>query len=125
MAELAPRWKADLERGPDCLIIRLRLCESGAIEDRRLASELWSLLEQHLVNRLILELDDVGELRRATLDQLVALSNQICQRDGMLRICGLSERNREMLQASRECERMPHYVSREAAIMRSQPLSTR
>jgi hypothetical protein len=125
MAELAPRWKADLERGPDCLIIRLRPSESGPIEDRRLASELWSLLEQHLVYRLILELDEVGELSPDTLDQLVDLSNQICQRDGLLRICGLAEKNRAMLQARRECERMPHYASREAAIMRSRPVSTR
>ena len=125
MAELAPRWQADLERGPDCLIIRLRPSKNGPIEDRQLASEMWSLLEQHLVHRLILELDDVGELRRETLGELVKLSRQICERDGLLRICGLSENNRAMLQASRDSERMPHYATREAALMRSRPLTAR
>ena len=125
MAELAPGWKMDLERGPDCLIIRLRADENGGVEDLELSDKLWQVLEQHLVYRLILELDDVGDLRGDVLGELVNLSRKICERDGMLRICGLSESNRQLLDASRVAQPVAHYASREAALMRYRPLQPR
>jgi anti-anti-sigma regulatory factor len=124
-AELAQAWRMDLERGPDCLIIRLRPSANGVIEDRELADALWRVLQQHLVNRLILEIDDVGDLQDDVLGELVKLSHQICERDGMLRICGLSERNRELLAENQLNEHVAHYACREEAMMRYRPLQLR
>lgn len=125
MAELAPGWKMDLERGPDCLIIRLHASQTDGACSEELADRLWRILEQHLVYRLILELDDVGELDSGALGQLTELSRRICLRDGLLRICGLSEQNRQALCDSRLADNVAHYPTRQDALMRRRPLQPR
>ena len=67
LLELAPGWTTDLDRGPDCLFVRLHGPENGEAEGAELAERLWSLLEREFAHRLVLELDDVPLLRSALI----------------------------------------------------------
>ncbi len=104
-----------VERGPNCLFVRLAgLNHVG--EAPNLADTLWKLLDQHLTYRLVLELDEVEVLRSSLIGQLVLLHKRICQHDGMLRLCGLSPRNYEALKIARLADRFPAYQDRNDAV---------
>jgi anti-anti-sigma factor len=117
MVSVSEGWKLDVERGPDWLFVRLHNPPAIGQEGEPLAEQLWSLLEQHFMYRLVLELDDVQALRSSLIGQLVLLYKRIHQRGGMLRICGLGEAQRQALRSTRLDERFPCYKDREDAVM--------
>lgn len=104
-----------VERGPNCLFVRLTTWNS-ITEAADLAETLWNLLDQHLTYRLVLELDEVEVLRSFLIGQLVLLHKRICQHGGMLRLCGLSPRNHEALKIARLADRFPAYQNRNDAV---------
>jgi anti-anti-sigma regulatory factor len=65
----------------------------------------------------VLELDRVPVLSGFLIGQLVQLCRQIEERDGVMRVCGLSDDNREVLRACHLNERLLPYEDREEAIM--------
>lgn len=110
-------YELDVERGPDWLFVRahnLNLAESDAPP---LAEHLWRLLEQHFTHRLVLELDDAGVLSSSLIGQLVQLRRWIEDRDGVLRLCGLSADNRKALDVCGFDEHLPLYADRHDAVM--------
>ena len=115
MAGSGSGWCVGLERGPDWLFVRLRSGTSGQAGD--LHELLWSLLQQQMVYRLVLELDEVPRLPDTALGQLVRLKKRIEQQGGMLRLCGLSEENRQLLRATRLDQILPAYRTRHDAVM--------
>lgn len=117
MLAIAPGCELDVERGPEWLLVRVRnldLAESDAIP---LAERLWSLLQQHFTYRLVLELDNVGLLGSLLIGQLVQLYRRIEEHDGVMRLCGLSPHNREVLHATHLDERFLPYTDRRQAVM--------
>jgi anti-anti-sigma factor len=117
MVQLAPQWTMDVERGPGWLFVRLHGPDSGDAEGSDLAEMLWSLLEQHFALRMVLELDDVPLLRSSLIGHLVRLHKRIATHEGMLRICGLSAQQRDVLRACRIDSCIPQYASRTEAVM--------
>ena len=115
--ELAPGWTTDLERGPDWLFVRLRPPQGCDAAGAEIAERLWNLLDQQFTRRLVLELDDVPVLRSALIGEIVRLHKRIHAQGGMMRICGLSDSNREVLRMCRLDERFPCYSSRTDAVM--------
>jgi anti-anti-sigma regulatory factor len=114
---LARGWDIEVERGPDLLFVRPRPLDTIVPGAASLAEQVWALLEQNFTHRLILELDDVGPLDSHLIGQLVWLQNRIHGHDGIMRICGLSSVNQELL---RQCElegHVPCYRDREEAVM--------
>ena len=95
MLTVAQGYAFDIERGPDWLLVRVRNVGAPNTETPPLAERLWTLLQQHLTHRLVLELDQVASLDENMLGQLAQLGRRIEQHDGVLRLCGLSPRNRE------------------------------
>ena len=118
MLAIAPGCELDVERGPDWLLVRVRnldLVESS--DTPPLAERLWNLLEQHFTYRLVLELDAVQVLNSHLIGQLARLYQRIEEHDGVMRLCGLSSRNRQMLHACRLDDRLLPYGDRQEAVM--------
>jgi len=74
-------------------------------------------LERHFTYRVVLELDQVSVLNSHLIGQLVQLYRRIRQHDGVMRLCGLSPYNLEVLRTCRLEDRFLPYRDREEAVM--------
>lgn len=117
MLAIAPACELDVERGPDWLLVRVRNVDLSESDAPELTERLWCLLEQHFTYRLVLELDEVRSLSSDLIGQLLTLYQRIHEHDGVMRLCGLSPQNRQMLHACRVDDQLPPYDDREAAVM--------
>src|SRR6187399_93345 len=115
--ELAQEWAIDIDRGPDWLFIRLRPPHEGGGDEIPLAEMIWEKLEQSFCHRVVLELDEVQFLRSWMVGQLVRLHKRVSTHEGMLRICGLSQQNFDVLRICRLADRFPNYRNRTDAVM--------
>jgi len=125
MVELARGWLADIERGPDWLFVRLQKPEFEADGAPPLADSLWELLQQHFVRRLVVEMDQVEWLPSYLVGQLVLLHRRVCQEGGVMRLCGLTPANREVLRSLRLENRFPYFADRDEAVLGYPPLQPR
>jgi len=107
----------DVERGPDCLLVRLRNLDASDPGSTQLAERLWTLMRQHFARRLVLELDDVGLLNSPLIGQFLLLYKRIEAHDGVMRLCGLSPYNRQVLRRCRLDDRLLPYADRREAVM--------
>jgi len=100
---LAADWDVDVERGPDWLIVHLRSPYPALWPDEpgQLAQQLWQFCQQHFTFRLVVDLDEVALLTSYLLGQLITLENWLSQRGGVLRLCGLTARQVEVLSRCR------------------------
>jgi anti-anti-sigma regulatory factor len=117
MTELATDWHCDLERGPECIFVRLRSDETEAEAEPPLAEQLWSLLEEHLTYRLVLEFDQIELLHSYVIGQLLLLGRRLHIQGGMLRLCGLSAHNQLALAALQLEDHLPTYKNRFDAVV--------
>ena len=117
MLDLAPGWELAVERGPDWLFVRISNPDADGSESPPLAARLESLLQEHLSHRLVLELDQIDVLGSHLIGQLVLLHKRISEHDGVLRLCGLSPRNRRVLKRCHLDGRFPPYGNRMDAVM--------
>ena len=117
MQALAPGWELEVERGPGWLLVKLGCPDQDASDSPPLADELWSLMERHFVYRLVLEMDQVKLLQSYLLGQLVLLNKRIHEHDGVLRVCGLSAFNQEVLERHKLSGRLPVYGNLEEAVL--------
>ncbi|HBO43452.1 MAG TPA: hypothetical protein DD670_05885 [Planctomycetaceae bacterium] len=115
----------DLSRGPDWLFVRLKNLDPDCPEADALADRIWSLLENHLTYRLVLELDDIEVLRSILIAQLIKLRRRILEHEGVIRLSGLSPDNREVLETCHLEDRLPSYHDRVEAVMASLPCRPR
>lgn len=120
----ASQWTFDVERGPEWLFVKVH-CPVGVSSDDNLASAVWKLLECQFVRRLVLEVDELPMLSSRLIGQLVKLQKQIESRDGLLRLCGLSDANQELLRRSRLDGRLPQYRTRQEAVLGKRPSKPR
>ena len=116
MLTITQGCKLDVERGPDWLLVRVKNLDPAEPETP-LAEELWSLLQQHFTYRLVLELDEVPVLNSHLIGQLAQLCQRIEEHDGVLRVCGLSPGNCQVLHACRLDEQLLPYRDRQDAVM--------
>jgi anti-anti-sigma factor len=116
MLTVAPDCELDVQRGPDWLLVRVRNLDQTGSETPALAERLWSLLQQHFTYRLVLELDEVRILNSHLIGQLIQLYRRIEEHDGVMRLCGLSVYNRQVLHACRLDDRLLPYGDREEAV---------
>ena len=121
MLEIAPGWNLEVERGPDWLFVRLHCLPENTWDAPPLAETLWSLLEQHFTYRLVLECNSLLLLHTMLLGQLVLLHKRICVHGGLLRLSGLSDFNRKVLENCRLDGRFPNFDDRTAAVLGHRP----
>jgi anti-anti-sigma factor len=117
-------WRFDVDRGPDWVFVRLHPDDSN-LETDSLAEQLWAVLEQSFTYRLVLELDEVPILQSYLIAQLVLISKRINSHGGLLRLCGLSPANQEVIRLCRLDGCLPHFVNRGDAAMGHRPLQPR
>jgi anti-anti-sigma regulatory factor len=116
MLQLAPGWNLDVERGPDWLFVRLHCLPDNIWDAPPLAEMLWSLGE-HFTYRLVLECDELQLLHTSLLGQLVLLHKRLAVNGGTLRLCGLSQQNRDVLRSCRLDSRFPVFANRGEAVL--------
>jgi anti-anti-sigma factor len=114
MADICGDWDVEVDRGPDWLFLRLR---PGKQEPDGVADKLWSLADRHFTYRLVLEMNDLDILPSRLMGQLVVLHKRVLQRDGALRLCGLSDDCAQALHFCRLDQALPNYECREDAVM--------
>ena len=117
-------WRFDVDRGPDWVFVRLHPDDSN-LESDSLADKLWAVLEQSFTYRLVLELDEVPILQSYLIAQLVLISKRINSHSGLLRLCGLSPANQEVIRMCRLDGCLPHFVNRGDAVMGHRPMQPR
>src|SRR5665647_405208 len=113
MLAIAPGCELDVERGPDWLLVRIGNSDLLEVSETLLADQIWCLLQQHFTYRLVLELDQVRLLNSCLIGQLNQLYRQIEEHGGMMRLCGLSPHNRQVLHACRLDDRFSTYHDRQ------------
>ncbi|HEX3997829.1 MAG TPA: STAS domain-containing protein [Pirellulales bacterium] len=111
----------EVDRGPDWVFVRVNPPEAAAVDAPQLAEAVWALLEQTFVYRVVLELDRIQLLRSYMVGQLILLSKRIHTHGGVLRICGLSSTNEEVLRCCQLAGQLPNYRDRGDAVMCSRP----
>ena len=117
MSATAPGCELDIERGPGWLLVRIANLDQAEADAPQFAERIWRLLQQHFTYRLVLELDQVRLLTSRVISQLVQLHGRIEKQSGVLRLCGLSAQNREVLHTCRLDDRLTPYQDRQAAVM--------
>jgi anti-anti-sigma factor len=117
MLAIAPGWEMEVDRGPDWLLVKLHNPDPDASGCPPLADELWSLLERHFIYRLVLELDEISLLHSHLLGQLVSLNRRIHEHGGLLRLCGMSSFNRQVLRLHGLDVLLPAYDDRGEAVL--------
>ena len=118
MEQLATGWHVELaDRGPDWLFIRLSVDADAYYEASDVADRIWSLVQQHFVYRVVLEMDEVPFLSSHVIGQLVMIQKRVLQHGGALRLCGLSPSCQDVLRICRLITVLPAYESRSDAVM--------
>lgn len=102
-----------IDRGPDWLIVELHPTDEPY---DNIADRLWTLLNQHFVYRLVLEMEYVDFLPSQLMGQLVMLHKRVLKHGGALRLCGLSPECVEALHICRLDQALPHFMTREEAV---------
>jgi anti-anti-sigma regulatory factor len=82
-----------------------------------LADLLQSLMEEHFAYRLVLELEEIELLRSVLIGELLALDKWIRARQGVMRLCGLSPYNVEVLRRLWLDNLLPVYQDRMEAVL--------
>ncbi len=118
-------WRYDVDRGPDWVFVRLHPDDESAGSTASLADQMWSVLEQSFTYRLVLELDEVPIMQSYLIAQLVMLAKRVHSHGGLLRLCGLSPANQEVIHLCRLDGCLPHYGNRGDAVMGHRPLQPR
>lgn len=117
MRTFAPEWELEVHRGPGWLLVKLLNPGNDSPHAIPLADQLWSLLESHLVYRLVLELNEIRVLDRHLLGQLVQLYRRIHRHGGVMRLCGICPLNRKILEDHSLANHLPPYEDVEEAVM--------
>jgi len=112
-----PGWELSVDRGPDCLLVKINGPIDDDTADSSLLDSVWHLLEQHFTYRLVIELDDVDHLNNRLIEQLVSLAYRVVAHGGILRLCGLSPHDREELRRSGFANILPVYRCPEDAMV--------
>jgi hypothetical protein len=109
MIELSPGWELTIKRGPDLLIVRVRCSNEETSADPGLADRVWAVMQQHFTNRLVLDLEEIEMLNGDLPGELLRLAGWISDLHGVIRVCGVSEKNEEAFRESLPGKCFPLY----------------
>jgi anti-anti-sigma regulatory factor len=125
MLKTARGWDVSIERGPDWLFIKLLVAPDSAGDFSDLAEHLWHVLQQHFTYRVVLEFEGPPLLNSSLLGQLVLLHKRLHTHGGVLRLCGLSPDQQQVICSSRLESRFPVYSNRADAVWGHRPAQPR
>jgi hypothetical protein len=117
MNQLIDRYDVGVERGPDWLFVKLFPHQTDA--PRRggdLGHALWNVTREHGANRVVVELDGVGQVDDRLLEGLEVLALLMRREGGLIRLCGLDGPNLDRYESCRVAEYLPHFSCRCEAV---------
>ena len=117
--KVAYDWDFDVERGPNWLFVTVNGGDADVSELPPLADRLRSLLEQHLTNRVVLELGRGHIPYGRFVRQLELLDQWVCDHNGVIRLCGLPAHYADVLRRCGLGARFPIYGNRREAVFGS------
>ena len=82
-----------------------------------MAETLWSLVEGHGIDRIVIELEDSTMVSSYLIGQLILLHKRSHLSGGVVRLCGFSSENYRVIEQMRLGQRFPNYETREDAVM--------
>lgn len=118
MQQIAEGWNLDVQRGPDWLFVRVQL-DQGAPNEVDFASAVWNLLQTSMLQRVVIELDELPTLHSKLIGDLVRLHQRVQSTGGLVRLSGMSDRNQQVLELASLDRRFPQYSTRQDAVMGS------
>ncbi|MGD9722794.1 MAG: hypothetical protein AB7O59_15780 [Pirellulales bacterium] len=113
---VARGWDLEVDRGPDWLFVRPLAFDRALDDAPSLGEQIWGLLEQTLTHRLVLELGGLS-LDEKLIAQILQLQERVHAHDGIMRVCGLSAENEQLLRSHDVDGQIALYCDREAAVM--------
>jgi len=116
MELLKDGWRLNIERGPGWLFLKLAPAEGRSSGESLFSDEVWDAAERHFTYRVVLDLADIAQFGSALIGDLVELERRLQEQHGTLRLCGLNDECRELLEAAKLPERLPAYPSRADAV---------
>ena len=117
MINVAAGWDLAVDVSSDWIFVRLHKDSRDAEHMPQLAERVWSIVEEHQKFRLVMELDDSVLLTSHLVGQIVLLHKRLHQQSGVVRLCGLTRINYQVLEIMRLHTRFPNYLTRENAVM--------
>ncbi|MCE5266412.1 MAG: STAS domain-containing protein [Planctomycetaceae bacterium] len=111
----------DVQRGPDWLLVKVNRYDPAEPDLAGLAERITSVLEQHFTYRLVLQLERVPVLDSVLIRQLLALHRWIEEHGGVMRVCGLSPYNRQVLHSCQLDQELLPYRDYHEAVMGAPP----
>jgi len=109
-------WDLDVDRGPNWLFVRINGADRNAARIRPLAEELRALLEEHLINRIVVEVNVPGLPLRSVFRQLAILAQWLDDHHGVIRLCGQTASCKDALRRCGLSGRIPLYRNRVDAV---------
>lgn len=110
-------WQLRIERGPEWLFVSVAPPDDPRFSAPPLAEMVWGAAQQHRLQRVVLELDDVELLHSYLIGQLVLIARRVYASGGLLRLTGVSEANIAALRTCRLEGALPIYQDRHAAVL--------
>ncbi|TVS13975.1 MAG: hypothetical protein EA424_20710 [Planctomycetaceae bacterium] len=115
--DLAPGWKTSLELGPNWLFVKLHGPFGDTADAAGIADSIALMMQQDLVDRIVLELDELLNMPSDFIRELFDLRDRVDRNGGQLRLCGLCDDHREVLEAHDFSRRFVPFRNREEAIL--------
>jgi anti-anti-sigma regulatory factor len=116
MVVISRGWDLDVDRGPDWLIVGIRCGHDSEWDNPPLAESIWHLLDQSFTHRVVVDLSGVTMLHTWLIGQLVQLQKRVGAHEGVMRVCGLTDRNRDILRSCRLDGFFPNFHDRNEAV---------
>ena len=114
--DLAPGWKTSLDYGPNWLFIKLHGPFGETADASGIADSIVLMMQQDLVNRIVLELDELLHMPSDFVQELFELRERIDREGGLLRLCGLCEEHWDELETRDFSRRFVPFRNREEAV---------
>ena len=116
MHDIAAGWSLNVERGPGWIFIALHSPPGCDAQGVPLAEQMWSVLENCMTYRVVVDMERVPLLRSYLIGQLVMLHKRVTTHEGIMRLAGMSDDNQTALAACRLDSRFPQYRTRDEAV---------
>lgn len=115
--DLAPGWKTSLEYGPNWLFIKLHGPYGETADASGIADSIVLMMQQDLVDRIVLELDELLDMPSDFVHELFELRERIERDGGLLRLCGLRDDDWDELDSRDFTRRFVPFRTREEAVL--------
>jgi anti-anti-sigma regulatory factor len=114
--DLAPGWKTSLDYGPNWLFVKLHGPFGETADASGIADSITLMMQQDLVDRIVLELDELLQMPSDFIHELFELRERVDRQGGLLRLCGLCDEHWDALEERDFSRKFVPFRNREEAV---------